>query len=217
MVKNRSRILSIAFCSLLAVLLGLFSVGAWGTTPTNESTMVGNMEIQMADGSKLITIDSDEQGQATITFRGIKLEGKLVHNMSTQTSETYDLQINSSSVGDPKKLSLQLVVPPDGITGDKTGTWCIRFRNMDEQDKLSGMGSLFIGLSQQKTWYAQFGDETTSIPYEVFDWLTLYADGSGVMHNEQFIPTDLLSDKLTETARSICWQAADNSLTLTEA
>ncbi len=170
----------------------------------------------MADGSKLITIDSDEQGQATITFRGIKLEGKLVHNMSTQTSETYDLQISSSSVGDPKKLSLQLVVPPDGITGDKTGTWCIRFRNMDGQDSFSGLGSIFIGMSKASTWYARY-DNTMNTPYEIYDWVQLNTNYTGLILDEHFIPIALTNKDISKYARFISWHVDNNSISLTDA
>ena len=216
MGKNYHTVLFTILCVSLVVVLGFYAIGTWGTLPISTNTMVGKMEVQMADGSKLISIDADNQGQATITFRGIRLDGKLVHSMSTQSSATYDLQINKASVGDPKKLSLQLVTPPDGIVGDKTGTWCIRFRNIDEHDNTNDMGDLLFGMSSPTTWYSQFGKDSNGVPGEVFDWLSLRKDGKGHMHNELFIPDNLSYKELIDSARYINWQLNSNGMILTE-
>lgn len=226
---NALKIVCISTTAAMVVVLGLFVTGVWGTTPPDFQTMVGTKTIVLADGSDLLDINVQEDGETSVRYRGMELKGMLARRMSDQESATYDLQIQESSVGDAKELQFQIQVPIHGITGEETGIWCIRFRNLEAEDQTNGMGAMFLGMSPKDVWYAQYGKQTDKgevgedsnesgdLPYELFDWILIQPDGAGKMLNERVIPMNNSNEELAANARNVTWNEIDDILTLTEA
>lgn len=196
------KLASAASILLLAAVTGiliLYTAGVFGATPANPSSIQGTFTFRAAD-SELLRLDVEPNGVAVVSFHGIVLEGTFTRSFTTQTSATYSLAINSASSGNPDHLSFQMQIPYNGLTGNLEGNWYLRFRNTDSEGTSSSAEADDVSI-----WQASQHPRIQETPYEIFDWLSLQANGTGLMLNTLTIPNDLTDEQLAESARPVAW------------
>lgn len=206
----------IALGSAFALVLALFVIGVFGTKPANIETIQGEYSVFMNNDVEMLHLSIDENNHAEVRYRGIQMTGNIVRSMTTQEVATYDLDVLESTIGEPSSLTFSLGIPPTGFRTIPTGTWCIRFRNNNAEDKnTQSLTEYLLGLSIPKTQLATFEDASIDeLPYELFDWFYLSEDGTGHELNERFIPMSGTRDVLEEYARNVTWLSEGNAIYL---
>lgn len=211
---NMSRAGTIAYRGLLvAVLLALllYVIGVFGTQPTDTALKPGRYSMASPTGSKIFDIEVQDDGHATIDYRGITMSGVLERLSATQQKVSFGLRdIETASVSDASELSLSIDMPSSGFAEWPYGTWCLEFSN-DNTDGGSTdpmVQSALLGQRDAETESARY-ESKDAIPAELFDWVSVNEGGSARQLCKDFVPSFASDDALREAAHDLTWSQGE--------
>lgn len=206
------------------VVLGLFAIGVFGTKPSDVAVIQGEHTIFAPNGSELVSLTVDEEGWATVTYRGVEMHGKFARSSATQDSVTFGLGgMYFCTISNPKYLSFSLEVPPEGFADWPVGTYCMRLKNKraEPSDGDGGFNELLLNLRDKGAEDAHYEPFVENEPYELFDRVELLDDGSdaqqtgaALLLSKAFLPYSSSKDAMRAASTQLTWRCKGNVVEL---